>query len=512
MKFAVLSFSLLLLASCSMWKTKTKANFERTPQSTSELIDEVPNILADVKNPSIFNEDSCSQYIRKLTDYLYDLPSNYYYPKSLNDREYLMIHGQNLYNELYILKLTIQERLANFKNPSNDCVASIRKGMRVTRYVTDGLADWLLTQGIFKSNKLSLTEIGSQTLLHPDYKNEVYGNRFLLKTGDVILMRGQTFISAMIARIGDEDSNFSHLGIVGEDENGKQYIVEALIETGTIITPLEEWLKKEEARLVVYRHRDSQIADRAGKLIYTYVKNRLKKGGVLPYDFGMDPSKHDELFCSEVVQVAYELATDKKSIMPSFKTSFRELSGEEFIKDMGIKVLESFAPSDIETDTNFIAVAEYRYFDTLRKLKLQDAVLSSIYNWMIKADYAFMPNAKAFILSRGAWSARQLGFAKTKMQKNMPASTLSTVIKFQDLTVPIEKYIFPKEAEFHKKHGYSYTYKELLHVLDDYRKKDCEKYTTDQESWKHSENGMQNSFTTEFHHVFNSKLGCVSIE
>ena len=45
-------------------------------------------------------------------------------------------------------------------------------------------------------------------------------------------MRGMHHNSAAIARIGDVDSQFSHLAIVHTDESGKHWVVEALIEDG----------------------------------------------------------------------------------------------------------------------------------------------------------------------------------------------------------------------------------------------------------------------------------------
>ena len=53
------------------------------------------------------------------------------------------------------------------------------------------------------------------------------------------MMRGMHHNSAAIARIGDVDSQFSHLAIVHTDDGGKQWVVEALIEEGSVIHSLE---------------------------------------------------------------------------------------------------------------------------------------------------------------------------------------------------------------------------------------------------------------------------------
>ena len=55
------------------------------------------------------------------------------------------------------------------------------------------------------------------------------------KTGDILIARGTAVVSSIIARLGDEEGDFSHLAIVSEDVHGKKYVVESLIQTGTII-------------------------------------------------------------------------------------------------------------------------------------------------------------------------------------------------------------------------------------------------------------------------------------
>jgi len=499
-KLISISTLIIILAACSH---KPRVNLERMPQSTDELINQVPRINEDILNPQTFNEANCANYIYKLTDYLYKLPSNYYYPKSQNDKSFLLDSGPETYQNILMLKINLQTRFNQFKNPGADCIKAVRRGIRITRYVADGLSEWLHFQGKFKSNIETFSEIHQQTFIHPDFIHEIEDDKFQLKTGDVILMRGQSFVSSMIARIGDEDANFSHLGMVGEDENGKQYLVEALIETGTILTPLDEWIKKEEARLVVYRSKDEKLAEQAGKRIVQYVKQRLKKDGVIPYDFGMNTKSHDELFCSEVVQVAYELASENKISLPMHKTTFYELKDESFVKEMGIKQLETFAPYDIEMDQRFTAVAEYRHLKLLRKLKLHDASMSALFNWMVEKNYDFTANPKAFIMSKSAWLLRQLGLLKSKMQKSMPAGAVATVVKFNDLTNIVYPYLFEHEENFFKENGFAPTYRELLVAMEDFRKKDCRKFI--ELSNLNNEGQVQAELSKTMHSLFRSK-------
>ncbi|MFX5344442.1 hypothetical protein ABTC63_21645, partial [Acinetobacter baumannii] len=83
--------------------------------------------------------------------------------------------------------------------------------------------------------------------------------------GDVILVRGQAHNSAAIARIGDVDSQFSHVGIVYQGDDGKLYKIQAMIEDGAVITPLGQALDHGLGRAVLFRYRDPKTAARAAK-------------------------------------------------------------------------------------------------------------------------------------------------------------------------------------------------------------------------------------------------------
>jgi hypothetical protein len=398
------------------------------------------------------------------------------------------------------INLVLQKRFRTFTNPTLDCVNSVRRGIRFTRYATDGIADWLYENKLLKANELIFSEIGTQTMVSQSAIGNIVDNRFIPQSGDIILMRGQTFVSSMIARVADEATGFAHLAIIGEDNGGKKYILEALIETGVTITPYDEWMKKaREVRLVVYRHDDKKLATDAGKLIYNYSKKKLNENGLIPYDFGMNPEDHSQLFCAELVQLAFEMASNNNLILPKYKSSFSKLIDKRFMKDIGVAKSSSFAPADIELEPNFTAVAEYRQFAALRKIKVQDAVMSSIFNWMIEKNYNFAPNPKAYILSNTAWIARQLGIGKKQMQKHMKPVALATLIKFQDVTSVLEKDFLKIDRDFFNKNGYFLSFKDLMKSLDKYRFNDCQSF---QEHRYDFEN--RNNYIYKFHPTFNT--------
>ncbi|MEM1307496.1 MAG: hypothetical protein AAGG99_08220, partial [Pseudomonadota bacterium] len=110
------------------------------------------------------------------------------------------------------------------------------------------------------------------------------------RSGDVLLVRGMLANSAAIARIGDIDSQFSHIGMVHVDADGEAAIVEALIERGATITSLDDALAHGLARAVLLRPRDADLGRRAANRIKAHVARSLTGNAPhIPYDFTMEP-------------------------------------------------------------------------------------------------------------------------------------------------------------------------------------------------------------------------------
>ncbi len=477
MKTTIVLLGLTLLTSCANLSNNWKM-ITRDPQSVYEFIEYIPLLNERVRSEEYLNPRSCEGFIKKYTSYVYEKDSQYYFPKNESEKEYFLEKGDESLKGLFHLRLGLRDFIKNNQGElSSVCLTSIRSAIRYTRFAEDSLAEWLF----FNSSKyqappkLHFQGGLPHTIVNPSFENISF------KSGDLLLMRGQSFVSAMIARIGDEDAQFSHLGMIGEDATGKLYVVEALIETGVIYTPLEEFIKKEETRLVLLRNTDQDLAKKAGQEIFKFAYGVKSKNGVIPYDFAMEDDDHSQLFCSEVIRYAYKLASNNSYQVPLFKTSFSKLIDSDFMHAMGVTAKETFAPADIELDHRFEVVAEFRTIKNLRKVRMQDVILTSIYHWIEYDGYEFKFNLSSKLKSNAAWIARKLGFAKEKMQKHMKASTLETIIKFQSLTKPLEDHLFAVEKDYFDTFGHSLTFKDMLRINEDFRLQDCEAYKINSE-------------------------------
>src|SRR5690606_2971679 len=100
---------------------------------------------------------------------------------------------------------------------------------------------------------------------------------------------------------------------------------------GAIIHTLDETLQHGLGRCVVFRHKDPVLAQRAAALIYELVRRSRAPGGRhIWYDFTMELKGERELFCSKLVRLAFQMASDKGVALPTFLTRF-DVKNRDFL-------------------------------------------------------------------------------------------------------------------------------------------------------------------------------------
>lgn len=478
--------SLITLPACTNFFKERNPQSIRKPTSAEDLIQGSSKILSDVKNPQIFNSSTCRNYIDNLTSSILKLPTTFFIPQNESERVRFAGESQRMIRSLYQTRVELHEKLIEFDSKGEltpSCTNSIREANQFLRFAEEYLMEWMADQNVFTSKAPQiLTQLEPHTMVNPKFVG------FTFKTGDVFLVRGKSYVSAMIARIGDEESNFSHLAVLGEDAKGKKYVVESLIQKGLIVTPLEKWLASEDARVALYRPKEvlGEIGQRAGRQIFDHAMKFIKNGTAVKYDFAMNDEDPTEFFCSEVVKYAYKLGSNGQVVLPKYRTTAEKFKGTDYFKDMGIKPGSLFSPSDIEVDPRFDFVAEYRYLPLLAQVRMQDSVLQSVYDWMIKERYEFyfspLHSGKGIIAKLG----RQFGLFAEQLPKHMPHDTLVTTLKYEVVATSLEKNLYEKAAAYKKKNGYSLSFFELMQINNEYKYADCimEKESKDEDPFK----------------------------
>jgi hypothetical protein len=307
-----------------------------------------------------------------------------------------------------------------------------------------------------------------------------HGKPLEFQPGDVILQRGMLHNSAAIARIGDVDSQFSHVGIVARDGKGELVVVEALIEAGSIITPLTVNLSHHLGRAILFRHRDTALAARAAEKIHERIAKSLKPTSQpILYDFSMELDGYKQLFCSKLVRLAYELGSDGKVSLPSFSTLLN-MKNRDFPKRIGVTAHKTFAPGDLELDPDFDVVAEWCDFRVTSEMRIKDMIMTKLFEWMDGHGYKFRPDLTVRLIALGGRLSSRLSKRAQELvasvtggvvPPNMTGSAIGAVAMLHKTAEPIYKELELLEAESIRNSGRQLHPKQVLDTLEQIRQR-----------------------------------------
>lgn len=252
-------------------------------------------------------------------------------------------------------------------------------------------------------------------------------------SGDVFLVRSDNFTGAIISRIGGNDNQFSHLAIVYEEKDGSvmgpenigtKYIVEAVPDKGLYILTLDEFLKQPKARLAFFRlkHLDptgktpeAEIGHIAAKHMAGYAAQNN-----VTYNFSMDMGVNADgtiksVFCSQAwaegmsfactqpgvicEDLSEYVSPDRYSNLPNPHKAVSAqyplvwtkvpLHDNPLVKMISVSVEESFSPGDVEMDPRLDLISDFKYYPKIRGARSYDMIFTKIFQWAEKGNYKF---------------------------------------------------------------------------------------------------------------------------
>lgn len=376
---------------------------------------------------------------------------------------------------LFELRLLLRSQIGDWARRglmSQDVQRGLRDVFRVTRYASDMLGelhighDQLPESG---SPKRGFTGSDFNTLLNPAFGAEA---DLPFHTGDVILVRGQAHNSAAIARIGDVDSQFSHVGMVYIDPQGQPFVVEALIESGSKISPLEEALDHGLGRAVLFRHRDPALAAKAAKAIHEHVRRRKGLRHIW-YDFSMRLDGYRRLYCSKLIRLAFSKASNGQHLVPAYTTRL-DRKNRDFLDRVGVDTVETFAPGDLEIDPRFEIVAEWQDYRITARLRHQDMILTKLFDFMDEHNYRFEEDGTIRLIGwMGRLSALMSEDAKDmlasvvpKVPPNMGRKTIAVVAMLHKTAEPLLHGILELERDEIARTGRQQHPRDVLAYMD----------------------------------------------
>lgn len=369
---------------------------------------------------------------------------------NFSDHDLQAIHqaAPDLMYRLFDLRLGLRARILEFEKKgmmSADIVQGLRDAFRVLRYVTDMLGEIAIGNAQIQEGDYMLPAFSGQslnTLVNYDYSHV---RELPFQSGDVLVVRGRAHNSAAIARIGSGDSQFSHTGIVYVDDAGNHRLVESLIEDGAVVSVLSEALHHGIVRAVLYRHKDPQLAARAAQRIYEHVSKSHTFGHRrILYDFSMRLDKRRNLFCSKLVRHAFDLGSEGNYHMPTYRSNVA-MNNRDFLQRIGVKTDETYAPADIDLESQFDLVAEWQDYRETPNIRLQDFTMDKIFEWMERDGLKFEETPLVRLVSiLGRFSSyfsesakHMLASVFPRVPRNMRRKTVATVAMLHRTAQPI---------------------------------------------------------------------------
>lgn len=355
---------------------------------------------------------------------------------------------------------------------SENLVNNVRRNFRILRTLEDMIGETTIDHAQLKNGEkvqTAFTVGGPNMVIYPGYASK-YGNRFDFQSGDVIVMRGNRYNSAAIAKITTEDSPFSHALIVYIDEKtGERFGVEALIETGVVIHKLDHLLNEGVGRMILLRHDNPVLAHRAALAAY---KRAYEINGKGSYDFSFELPKRDArnqlidnsdaFFCSQVVRYAFDVASGGRFIPGRYLSELPQQKNSAFLKNLGATATKTISPGDFEVETRFELVAEWRDFRITRDLRLKEAVIDKMYQLMENEGYEFTSTS---LIRTSAATAKELStwpildsivtMIAGPIPSYMTKEIIETMMMIQFTAGPMHEVLAKADKEYSKQHpGY----------------------------------------------------------
>lgn len=385
------------------------------------------DLLISEANPSL-HSSQCEASLGKITDKLGKLKASDY-------KTIVETHGhEKSLNKLWKFKLSLHEKLrSEYLNGTLDekCATSLRGTLKAVRTAEDIISDSKFrndpNQATYSDHAFG--EENSELKLNPDFKN--FSMMKDLQSGDIILSRGNAYTSAAISHLGEFDTQFSHLSVVYKDPAGKFWTVEAHIEVGVFVRPLEDHRDDKNFRTMVYRFDDKDLALKSAEYIFNKVKSASNSSGNIFYDFGFNADDPTQLFCSEVASYAYSFSSNGEVNIPLFRSELLKRK-PEFVRMLGIEVNKSFIPADIEVDPRFKIVAEWRDPKKINNNLEKDAIMQAMFKWSDDLGYRMVQaSSKNSLIYRNiAWPLRRIPYLNKYVINKLPLNMSRKLIGY----------------------------------------------------------------------------------
>lgn len=171
--------------------------------------------------------------------------------------------------------------------------------------------------------------------------------------GDMILQPMEGKMASLIE--DEENSFFSHVGIILKIENGQVWIAEAYTSSGVSLIPLRKFMDKNDPLrpAVVIRHiASSKIMSHQEEILERFIKEYQGKN----YNYKFNWDEKDSLYCSQMITLLLNPYLNEKEKIKTKSMTFSK-NWEEWknvLKQDPPTGKRGNSPGDFDHDRNFI--------------------------------------------------------------------------------------------------------------------------------------------------------------
>jgi hypothetical protein len=362
------------------------------------------------------------------------------------------------------------------KYPTQQIEQSLRKTLNSIRYLEDYISESVFSKKSLQA-KILLPFEGQ--LGFNQNKDNGYFSIDSLQSGDVILVRGNSVMSSSIARISKSPSLNSHLAIVYKDEVTKEkFLIESMSHSGVIVTELNKAFSTPLARATVYRPYNQEAGKSAAQFAMNQVRASEAAGKILKFDFSLDMTYNCRFFCSKFVSWVYEKSSDGQIIMPQHQ-SYLNRPNNSFKEGIGVKpqISYSFLPSDIDLDSRFELVNEYRNPEMTPGVRIDDFITDKVFEWIDKENLDFKPDLRLKLFSKILVKIAQNNFlhgllkkAGTNLNPDTTAELISTMAIMKFTIDKIKSELLNEFESYYKTYGKNMSPRQVYDLIEVYKK------------------------------------------
>ena len=367
------------------------------------------------------------------------------------------------------------------------CMAQVRELFHSLRDLEDYLGEFVhaiapLQPGTIDWFQQQPIPIFDRSFYPPYFSNE--STEFQFRSGDIMLTRGVSFVSAIISKISDNKSHFSHTVLVHVDENTrKQSTIESYIGSGVALYDMDYALKNENARILVLRPRDKVVAKSAADFMFDVARKGDGRGGPVLYDYDMDFVDPTKLSCAEISLYGYKTASGGAFVLPKYPASIL-LQNQEFLSGLGLRNGPTFTPGDLENDPRFEMVLDWKDYRLIRDSRYRDTILAEMIRWIGELDYQLFSTPKSLIAKHVVLPSRSTFFwplvkkltGAPKIDAHIPRAALGMMTVLDSVGKDLLKVLQERDQQFLQKHHRLMTNKQLAASLDEFRLSDQENF------------------------------------